>query len=341
MKPFTEIGAYRNTVGSVKKFCNDRGIPLPTIEYVGTVKLHGTSAGVRITPETVQPQKRTDIVTIGADNAGFAVFCHGKDEIFRKIAWWLPECSDLTLYGEWVGGNIQKGVAVSQLEKHFVIFSIYDGNAQKHIRIDDLKISNEEFIKEYNEHGIWLINQVPTYSITVDFSRPEDALAKLDELTLAVEKECPWAKFHGISGTGEGIVWIPVDPKYSVLTDLWYKTKGLEHKRTNISTGTKTEASPEKLATIREVVARVLPQWRLEQGITVLKEQGLEITTKNTGAYLQWVCKDILKEDADILAENQLEWKYACKYIMPEARQYYFTIISNEIMTNRGSIEEV
>ncbi len=63
MKPFTEIEAFRHIVASVKRYCAERSKPLPTIEYVGTVKLHGTNAGVRVTSEFVQPQKRSDIVS--------------------------------------------------------------------------------------------------------------------------------------------------------------------------------------------------------------------------------------------------------------------------------------
>jgi hypothetical protein len=328
MKPFTSIDAFRNVVTSVKKYCAERGIPLPTIEYVGTVKLHGTNAGVRVTPDSVQPQKRSDIVSIGADNAGFAAFCHDKPKQFRDIAERFGD-KDITLYGEWCGGAIQKGVALNQLDKHFVVFSVYDGINDKHVPLKNF--TDLLHVGEFNKSDIWFINQVEPFRITVDFSKPEDSLAALEAFTLQVEEECPWGKFRGVSGVGEGIVWIPADAERNSITGLWFKTKGVKHAAKDGSKkGTNIEASPEKLESIRALVDRVLPAWRLEQGITVLKENGMEITPKNTGEFLKWVSQDILKEDVDIIVANGFDWKGIVKYIMPAARQFYLGKVDSE-----------
>lgn len=333
MKPFTSIESFRHTVSSVKKYCSDFGKPLPTVDYVGTVKLHGTNAGVRVTPDLVQPQKRTDIVTVGQDNAGFAAFCYGKDEYFRYIVGSLPAGmgNDFTLYGEWCGGNIQKNVAICQLDRHFVIFSGYDAIVDKHISVEQIKASIGDQLRWLNAAGIYLINQIDPFRITIDFSRPEDSLAKLEEFTLSVEEECPWGKFRGVSGVGEGIVWIPVSEELSSITGLWFKTKGMKHaakdkgkKATNIA------ASPEKLESIRAVVEAVLPVWRLEQGISKLKEDGKAIEPQSTGDFLKWVSQDILKEDTDIIVANGFDWKALVPYIMREARQWYMKKIDEE-----------
>lgn len=328
MKPFTEIESFRHIVASVKKFCADRGKPLPTIDYVGTVKLHGTNAGVRVTPDFVQPQKRTDIVTVGQDNAGFAAFCHGKDDIFRAITS-EQIGSDITLFGEWCGGNIQKNVAITQLPKHFVIFAGYDASLDRYLRIEDITNYLPEGVN-FNIHGIYFINQIDPYKITIDFSKPEDSLAKLEEFTLAVEEECPWGKFRGVSGVGEGIVWTPASFEFESVTGLWFKTKGMKHAAKGAKKATNVQASPEKLESIRAIVESVLPVWRLEQGITFLKENGKEIIPQNTGEYIKWVSQDVLKEDVDIIVANGFEWKAIVPYLMPQIRQFYMKKVDEE-----------
>jgi len=352
MKEFTSIESFRHVVQSVKKYCASRSKPLPEIEYFGTVKLHGTNAGVRVTADgVVQPQKRSGIVSIGADNAGFAAFCHDKQDLFRLMA--KPYGPDVTFFGEWVGGNIQNqgDLAVRSLEKHFVIFNAYsiDENAESDEDFNnyvwynsfDLMMHFQYYIKVMNDAGVWAISQIAPYEITVDFSRPEESLAKLEELTLAVENECPWGKFRGVSGVGEGIVWIPVSNDYNQITDLWFKTKGTKHAQKDPMKKGKTniEASPEKLGSIREVVEKVLPEWRLAQGLSVLREDNKAIIPENTGLYLQWISKDILKEEADVIVANGLTWKDIVRYIMTEARQYYLKAMDAEVFGNEETQE--
>lgn len=343
MKPFTEIETFRHVVASVKRYCQERNKPLPTLEYCGTVKLHGTNAGVRVTPDLVQPQKRSDIVTVGADNAGFAAFCHGKDNWFQYIAGWATngESKDVTLYGEWCGGNIQKGVAITQVPKHFVIFSGYDHEVERHIPISEITkyilVDNTPAqldLARLNELGIWFINQIDTFSITIDFRWPEASLDKLNELTLAVEEECPWGRFRGVSGVGEGIVWIPTDPEYANISGLWFKSKGMKHAAKDGTKKTNVAASPEKLESIQKVVEAVLPAWRLEQGISKLKEEGKSIEPKSTGDFLKWICQDILKEELDVITANGLDWKGLNGYVTREARAWFLKRVETEAFSN-------
>ena len=331
MKEFTEIESFRHIVASVRRYCTEKSKPLPVIAYQGTVKLHGTNAGVRVTADKVQPQKRTGIVDIGADNAGFAAFCHGKNELFQQIAHsctFFRDEIDITLFGEWCGGNIQKNVAVTQLDKHFVIFAAYNARDDRYLSVDEIAVIPKA-IPELNANNIYFINQIPRFTITIDFSKPEDSLDKLNELTIAVEEECPWGKFRGVSGVGEGIVWTPVKEDLSSVTGLWFKTKGMKHAAKDGSKKTNVQASPEKLESIRQVVEAVLPVWRLEQGITKLKEDNLEITPQNTGNYLKWICQDILKEETDVIVANGLDWKALNPFITREARQWYLMKVND------------
>jgi hypothetical protein len=65
-----------------------------------------------------------------------------------------------------------------------------------------------------------------------------------------------------------------------------------------------------------------LPDWRLEQGISVLRERGLDIEPKNIGVYLQWISEDILKEEQDVMAANGVEWKKINPIVLQRARQH-------------------
>ncbi len=117
----------------------------------------------------------------------------------------------------------------------------------------------------------------PTFSMTIDFDRPELSHNKLVELTLQVEKECPVAKYFNISGIGEGIVW-----KCSLLdSSLWFKVKGELHSVTKVSSIAAIDI--EKIENIKEFVELTVTDNRLNQGIEYMEEMHHEITMKNIG----------------------------------------------------------
>lgn len=313
MIAFPSIESLRHVVKGTEIRCKINNLPLPKVDYVGTCKLHGSNASVRFTPDgEIIPQSRNRVLSVGDDNFGFAAFVEKNKEVIKR----LFDGEECTIYGEWCGGNVQPKVALEQLEKHFVIFSVF-------VRDQMLPVSRAfeasgEDTPVYNTAGVYFIDQIPTYKITVDFSRPEDVIDELTDLTIAVEQECPWGKFRGVSGIGEGIVWAPVDQ--SLPFEMWFKTKGLEHKKG--AKAPKVEVAPEVMATQRELAEKLLPQWRLEQGISVLRERGLDVEPKNIGVYLQWVSEDILKEEQDTMAANGTDWKKINPIVLQRARQY-------------------
>ena len=83
-----------------------------SITYRAKIKLHGTNAGVQVTPESiVAAQKRSQIITSKNDNAGFAAWAEQNIDYFSQ----LKNSHNLTIFGEWCGTNVQKGVAISQI----------------------------------------------------------------------------------------------------------------------------------------------------------------------------------------------------------------------------------
>lgn len=339
MKEFSSIGQYRQVVSSVRRYCETIAfIPLPTVTFKGTPKLHGTNAGVRLRKDgEITPQSRNRVLGIGDDNAGFAAFSLARASYFHLIGDIVATATgtaphNLTIFGEWCGGNIQPRVGLTTVPKHFVIFNVYDGEEEAYDK-KPLERIGKDLLAELNEQGIYLITQVPSYELVVDFARPEDALERITELTLQVEESCPWAKFMGGEGIGEGIVWEAVNRPFD--TNMWFKSKGEKHakggdkSKVNVAT-----VDPVRVSELRELVDSLLPAWRLEQGIAELQAKGVSIEPSNTGAYLQWISKDIIKEESDTLLANadKFDWKKdVSNKVVQQARSYWLKHINENL----------
>ncbi len=339
MQKFNSIEQYRNVIRNVREHSAYHGLPLPTITFEGTVKLHGTNAGVHISRDGIQAQSRERLITIGDDNAGFAMFVAEREPVFSILSGYIAELENVpgfrnyTIFGEWCGGNIQSKVGLNNLDKHFVIFNVYDHVLEKYITRDWMypavhvtKDIPGQMLDILHRHGIYLIHEIPTYEITIDFSQPEQYIEELERLTLNVEENCPWTAYRGAEGIGEGIVWVkkddPGDNRY------WFKTKGVKHQGKDQNKVKTLSVDPVKVAKIRELVDQLTPDWRLEQGVTFLRENNYNLDQKATGQYLQWVMKDILKEESDTIAANDFEWKALTPYLTTKARDWYFNYLN-------------
>lgn len=323
MEKFKSIESFKHAIADVRRYCNDKGKPWPTLNFEGTVKLHGTNAGVRRTPAgKIQPQSRERIIDLQNDNAGFAAFVLREQDAIEALFAQFPADADVYLYGEWCGGNIQKGIGLSTLDKHWVLFKV---------TVDGKYVPLPRDLFD-NDHGVWNIYQIPTYKVTVDFTSPEPASELLSDLTLQVEENCPWAVFRGveagegISMIGEGIVWTCTDLDEDL--GIWFKTKGLLHKGNDKTKQPKIKIDDQKMASIKELVEEILPQWRLEQGISYLRENNITVAPEATGEYLKWIAKDIMKEEAETIAASGFEWKQIQGQVMQTARQYWLTEVN-------------
>ncbi len=167
-------------------------IPEP-IQFYGTVKLHGTNSSVCECNRERWFQKRSDFVVIDHDNAGFAAFATQKKEAFDKLfsiiyqEFGLKEDHTYCIYGEWFGKGVQKSVAVSELSKRFAIFDVVVCNGEEKFHLPP------NFIKTLAdpENNIYNVFLFKTYSIEINFERPETAVEELNKLTLEVEEHCP------------------------------------------------------------------------------------------------------------------------------------------------------
>lgn len=316
MDRFTSINAFKNVISTVRHHCHKYSKPLPTMTFTGQVKLHGTNAGVVRTSSGKRfAQSRDSILSIGKDNAGFAYFCESHAEAIDALFTGFPTDQNVTIFGEWCGGSIQPRVSLTQVTKHFVIFSIKVGESYVDVPAD----------LHDNVNGIYNIKQIPSYEITIDFLNPGPASDYLTDVTMAIEEECPWVKLmFGLSGIGEGAVWhVKGKPEES---HHWFKTKGLKHKNAGDKSKTaRIKISDEKIDSLNTLAEELLPLWRLEQGVTYLREAGIPLIAQSTGSYLQWIARDILKEEASMILASGFEWKQINSSVMRISRNYYLT----------------
>ncbi len=295
----------------------DSTVEKPVLTFTGTVKLHGTNAGITYNAKTgeIAAQSRTRIITPEKDNAGFAFFVESLKsdltEILKQVAYDYrhPQAEIITIFGEWCGGNIQKGVALNELEKMFVVFDVkVDGNWLDLSVLDSVQLPP----------GVKRIDDYPMYSMDIDFNNPDDVVNRLTEITEDVEAECPFGKAFGVSGIGEGVVW---KGTYKDCTHR-FKVKGEKHSSSKVKKLAKVD--PEKLESVAKFIDYAVTDNRLNQGIEqVFTTNGLEPVDKGIGDFIKWVKEDVIKEEIDTLAASNLEPKDIIKPLSAKAVQWF------------------
>jgi hypothetical protein len=337
---FPSIEQFRHAIQNVTYKARFRGYDeqdepifedceLPTLTYRGTVKLHGTNAGVvyifnQLTHEyEVQAQSRENVITPVKDNAGFASFVHGVDteallgQIMKKVGniGYTPEV--IRVYGEWCGGNIQKGVALNGLDKMFVVVAI---------KIDEEWLGHDKLkgIKS-KEEKIYNILDYPVWDFEIDFNKPKEAAERIARVVDLVEKECPVGKAFGNDGIGEGIVLTCLNEGYTG-SRFWFKAKGEEHAKGGKKGGKKNKVAVdiERVNTIKALVETIVPESRLVQGLDYLRQNDLELSKKSTGPYLKWLYEDTIKEELDTISGNGFEPKDVSTEIQKYGRDWFF-----------------
>tara|TARA_R110000782_G_scaffold226973_1_gene313764 strand:- start:1314 stop:2348 length:1035 start_codon:yes stop_codon:yes gene_type:complete len=332
---YPKIAQFRNVVSNINREITftgldedgnpiyDPSIKKPTLTFKGTVKLHGTNASVCFNSENgFWIQSRQNIITIEKDNAGFAFFAEShKVELCSLLDDLIDEHQidteiyTVSIYGEWAGKGVQKGVGISQLDKAFYVFGVKVSKPQdedfKSYWIDSSNVRNAEC-------RIFNVEDYETYSIDVDFNMPQLVQNKFGEITEKVENECPISKAFGIdNGLGEGVVW-SVEYKDSVHR---FKVKGDKHSVTKVKKLASVDV--EKLKTIQEFINYSVTENRFNQAIeNVFGKEDLDV--KKMGDFIRWFVKDIVSEEMDTMVENRLEPKDVNKYISTEVREMFF-----------------
>ena len=119
MIKYPSIEQFRNIIHHINHAARFAGLdengeviynndPLPILTFQGTIKLHGTNAGVCFNlKDGLYAQSRKNVITPEKDNAGFATFVYKHDIEFNQIMTNIYEThklhlySTVSLYGEW------------------------------------------------------------------------------------------------------------------------------------------------------------------------------------------------------------------------------------------------
>jgi tRNA-binding EMAP/Myf-like protein len=295
-----------------------------TITYRAKIKLHGTNAGVQVTTTgKVAAQKRSQIITSKSDNAGFAAWVENNVEYFSA----LKTTENVTIFGEWCGGDIQKGVAISQLKrKIFAVFAIQIGDDITTPK--KLEVRPEQLVQMLPKHED--IYVLPYYgeAITLNFGDREQlqtAAELINRMVEAVEKVDPWVKAtFDLEGVGEGLVMYP-DTNNIVekanYTDYLFKAKGIKHQV--IKSAKPAAIAPEQVENIAQFVRLFVTEARLQQAVTEACEGQYEM--KRIGDFLKWFALDVQKESVAELEAANLTWKEINKPLMNDAKEWYKT----------------
>lgn len=309
----------------------------PVVEYYGTVKVHGTNGSiVRYPNGEVKFQSKERTLDIHHDNFGFLATLATRMDLVSEL--FLPYVSQypdriIQISGEWFGEGIQKGVAVSNCDRSFMIFGVALLDPELPIEqamVNRMWLPLEKLHtiaitpiceKENVDYGwVFYSHSVFLKKITIDFSQPELVQNELIELTNQVEHECPVGKMFGYSGIGEGIVWKPLDPFLAQTPAYWFKVKGDKHASSKVTKLASVDT--EKLNSIKDFVDYAVTENRVKQA---MQETGA-VDKKDTGKIAKWIMNDIAKEELDTLVHNNLTLKEVGGACSKRAVEIYFKI---------------
>jgi hypothetical protein len=292
-------------------------VVLHPIPIIGTVKLHGTHADIVIHSDhtiTFQSRNLTNLST-AKDNQGFAAAMSQNTQALSQLkdlylSRWrelsptsaLDESLPVIIAGEWIGEKIQKGVAIAQLSRRFVIVSInINSRWQRDQDYSGISLPN---------HDIYNASRAGVFNATL---YPEDiqrTVTEVERLAEEVAARCPFAATFDRHGEGEGLVWKLAPRQYNSNPALWFKTKGGKFKPTFFRPPKKT-TNIDTVEEKRKAAAAVAEIWcseqRMEQGWDVLREKGVERDMKGLGEFLKWVQQDILVEEQAYIKRHEVD----------------------------------
>ena len=299
------------------------------INIHGTVKLHGTNFSIvyDIKNKGWYFQKRTSILEYYTNFFDYqSVMGVGHKESTDRLKAFLfsfidqledkKELDKVVFFGELIGEEIQKGVAIENLSKRFVIFDVIKIKGEENTWINGQALK-DVFNNSQQHENIYCIENFETYDLKINVS---DIVSlkllqnNLQEITEQVEKECPVAKQFGFSGVGEGVVW-----KHNGFR---FKVKGEEHTTSKVRSLKPVDVEKiEKLKTLEDCVNAICTEARLKQGLQFLKENN--IVENQIKTYIDWVIADTIKEESDFIKEKGLVEKDVCKRLGHKAYTYY------------------
>lgn len=336
MIKFPSIDQYRQAIKNVQSWASYHNIKTPTLVVEGTVKVHGTNAGLvrPVGGGEIIAQSREREVSIESDNAGFASWVEAnKDslqDLFDRIEFVTkPTSGFVQVFGEWAGGNIQSGVGVTGLPKFLMVFGIRISETAAY-QIWESKEVYEQVFAEWSNPSVFHKYQFKNWELTIDFANPALVQNDLVELTNQVEHDCPVARFFkpdAVEGTliGEGIVWTLKnrgEHEGFQFPHIVYKVKGEKHSVSKVKTTAMVDV--EKAKSAADFVDYAVTENRLKQMFDKMIELGHPIDQTQTGTFIKLVRADVFKEEMDVIVASILDVKEVSRAISIRSRKYWF-----------------
>ena len=299
---------------------SELGRAFPVVEYRAKVKLHGSNCAVQVTDAGIVAQSRTALLTPESDYKGFAAWTQAHEAYFAQ----LPR--GLVVFGEWCGPGVEKGMAISQVRRK--VFAVFAVQVAGHLVYEPDAV--RALVPAAGAPEDLHVLPWEGAAITIDYGARAslDAVAAaLNDRVAAVEREDPWVKqVFGISGLGEGLVFYPTrqggggppaDPEH--LAQLMFKAKGEKHRTAGTRTAVQVDASV--VASVDELVALMVTEARLQQGVAAVGGRDPRLT----GKFLAWIAADVRKESVAELEASGLTWAQVDKSVQVRARAWYLS----------------
>lgn len=296
---------------------------LKTIEkpviYKGKVKLHGSNAGVALCGNQIRAQSRTQFI----DKSGFGRIVFEKNEAYWRSLVVPGGPQRFTVFGEYCGLGVQKGVALAKLKG--VLFAVFAIDINSHLIVEPADI--EAFLTKGGTVALPSdVHVLPWYpgEFLIDLSKDtadhlagvQKVLDSIDTEVQKIDTKDPWvAELFNVDGPGEGLVLYPVSllesheavPEYKTLTrtlfgHLAFKAKGEKHRV--VEAKKSVSIDPEKAANAEAFAKLMCPRPRLEQGASTVG--GYEMRFMKD--FLAWMAKDVQKEGQHELDASGLQW---------------------------------
>lgn len=349
---YPSINQWRNLVKDVnERACyvgkDEEGNPIfdylkpkPTLTFEMTEKIHGCNAGVCYSnPDGIWYQSRENVITVEKDNMGFAFFCEQRKEVLIKMINELAEdygidlnTNIITLYGEFAGGSIQKCSALTNCEKSFILFRYFkvspiEPNEDISAKWYETTVAGGQrsFTVGSTQHNIYNIRDYFYKTIEIDFNNPERYTNELIDIMQEIEAASPLGKYFGQeSNIGEGIVISYLSEDRALMQA---KVKGEAHSAKS-PVKTLKPVDTEKLDKIDKCVEAITHDWRFVQGLTEVFGVDYEnnIDRSKISIYLDWCCRDTIKEESDLIIEFGFEPKDIMGKVKQKAKEYFFAV---------------
>lgn len=329
---WTDIESFYNIRRNVQKYLHIVGTKGPKVQYQAKVKLHGMCAGVVVESDgKYTALSRNEVIgETGLNGFGAWVAAAKVRNTFN-----VPKPGYRhVFFGEWCGPGVQKGVALNQMpDKEFALFAIRIVSDE----VDEDGIPTTNMILYEPSDILCFTNQfagkpriIPWHSdevYEIDWSAEAETLQPvidhINSVVAAVEACDPWVKeLHGIDGVGEGLVLYPKNrSNYVDFSNMCFKAKGEKHKA--VAHTKPVQVDPTVVASLAAFADMFVTEARFEQGVRAVNGGELTYDSKNIGAFMAWMSKDVDKESAAELEASGLERKPAINACCSKARAMY------------------